>query len=453
MPNSNAIATSRNTRPAPAALLIRGGRVIDPAGGRDGRYDVLVENGRISAIGEPGSLDPAQLAMPGMSEETPVLDASGLIVAPGFVDMHVHLREPGFEYKETIETGCRAAVAGGVTSVACMANTDPVNDNAAVTQYILEKARKAGFANVFPIGAVSVGLAGERMAEFGEMVEAGIVAVSDDGMPVVDSALMRRALEYARMFHLPVIVHEEDPGLCCGAVMHEGGMSVRLGLKGMPSAGESVMVARDIELLRTSKGRLHIAHISCAEAVEMVRRAKAEGLDVTAEATPHHFILDDTAVESYNTNAKMKPPLRSVGDVEAVRRGLADGTIDAIATDHAPHHRDEKVCEFDKAAFGIVGLETMLPLSLELVRRGCIDLGRMIDAMSVRPSRVLGIGRGSLAVGAVADIVVFDPEREWTLHADAMATKSRNTPFEGWKLKGKAVWTLVGGTVVWEDAR
>ncbi|MFN2377782.1 MAG: dihydroorotase [Candidatus Binatia bacterium] len=432
-------------------MLIRGGRLVDPATGRDGLFDILVEDGLVAAVGEPGSLDPAQLAMPGMEGPAPVLDATGFVVAPGFVDMHVHLREPGFEYKETIETGVRAAVAGGVTSVACMANTDPVNDNAAVTMYILEKARKAGLANVFPIGAVSVGLAGERMAEFGEMVEAGIVAVSDDGMPVIDSALMRRALEYARMFGLVVIVHEEDPGLCCGAVMHEGRVSVRLGLKGMPSAGESVMVARDIELLRITGGRLHIAHISCAEAVDMVRRAKAEGLDVTAEAAPHHFMLDDTAVEAYNTNAKMKPPLRSAADVEAVRRGLADGTIDAIATDHAPHHRDEKACEFDKAAFGIVGLETMLPLSLELVRRGYFDLSRMVDALSTKPAKVLGIGRGTLEPGAPADIVIFDPERQWTLRADAMVTKSRNTPFDGWTLKGKAIRTLVGGVVVWED--
>lgn len=451
MATTTGIATSRNARTAAASVLIRGGRLVDPACGRDGLFDVLVEDGRVAAVGAPGTLDPAQLAMPGIEGPAPVIDAAGLVVAPGFVDMHVHLREPGFEYKETIETGCRAAAAGGVTSVACMANTDPVNDNAAVTQYIMQRAEKAGYANVFPIGAVSVGLAGEHMAEFGEMVEAGIVAVSDDGMPIVDSALMRRALEYARMFNLPVIVHEEDPGLCCGAVMHEGKTSVRLGLKGMPSAGEAVMVARDVELARTTGGRLHIAHISCAEAVEMVRRARTEGLDVTAEAAPHHFMLDDSAVEAYNTNAKMKPPLRSAADVEAVRRGLADGTIGAIATDHAPHHRDEKVCEFDKAAFGIVGLETMLPLSLELVRGGYISLSRMVDALSTQPAKVLGIGRGTLAVGSPADIVIFDPERPWTLKAEAMATKSRNTPFDGWKLKGKAIRTLVGGIVVWEE--
>ncbi len=443
--------TTRNQRnTAPPALLVRGGHLVDPVSGRDGLFDVLIEHGRVVGVGSPGSLDPAQLAMPGMGSDVPVIDARGLIVAPGFVDMHVHLREPGYEYKETIETGTRAAVAGGVTSVACMANTDPVNDNASVTKYIIDKGAEAGYANVYPIGAVSVGLKGERMAEFGKMVEAGIVAVSDDGMPVADSSLMRRALEYARMFDIPVIVHEEDPGLCCGAVMNEGTVSVRLGLRGMPSAGESVMVARDIELARATRGRLHIAHISCAEAVEMVRRAKAEGLAVTAEAAPHHFILEESAVDGYNTNAKMKPPLRTARDVEAVRQGLADGTIDAIATDHAPHHRDEKVCEFDKAAFGILGLETMLPLSLELVRAGYLSMTRLIDALAPAPSRILGIERGTLEPGAVADLVLFDPEREWTLTAATMVSKSRNTPFDGWKMKGRVVRTLVGGVTVWE---
>ncbi|HYC01500.1 MAG TPA: dihydroorotase [Candidatus Limnocylindrales bacterium] len=431
--------------------LIRGGRVVDPATGRDGKLDLLIEDGRISAIGAPGSLDPAQLMMPGVAPALPIIDATGLIVAPGFLDMHVHLREPGFEYKETIETGTRAAVAGGVTSVACMANTDPVNDNAAVTKYIQERGLIAGYANVYPIGAVSLGLKGERMAEFGEMVEAGIVAVSDDGMPIDDSALMRRALEYARMFDLPVIAHEEDSGLCCGAVMNEGAVSVRLGLRGMPSAGESVMVARDIELVRATGGKLHIAHISCAEAVEMVRRAKADGLPVTAEAAPHHFILDESAVLGYNTNAKMKPPLRGRRDVEAVREGLADGTIDAIATDHAPHHRDEKVCEFDKAAFGIVGLETMMPLALALVRDGYLTLSRAIEAMSAAPARILSVDRGTLAVGAAADVTIFDPNREWRLSADQMMTKSRNTPFDGWTMTGKVVRTIVGGATVWQE--
>ncbi|HYC56497.1 MAG TPA: dihydroorotase [Candidatus Binatia bacterium] len=443
--------TAAGVRPALLGkVLIRGGRVVDPACGRDCRCDVLIEDGRIAAVGAYGTLDPAQLSMPGMPAGIPVIDATGLLVVPGLVDMHVHLREPGFEYKETIETGTRAAVAGGVTSVACMANTDPVNDNAAVTKYIQERALLAGYANVYPIGAVSLGLKGEHMAEFGEMVEAGIVAVSDDGMPIDDSALMRRALEYARLFDLPVIAHEEDSGLCCGAVMNEGAVSVRLGLRGMPSAGESVMVARDIELVRATGGRLHIAHISCAEAVDMVRRAKAEGLPVTAEAAPHHFTLDDSAVLGYNTNAKMKPPLRTRRDVEAVREGLADGTIDAIATDHAPHHRDEKVCEFDKAAFGIVGLETMLPLTLALVRDGYLTLSRAIEAMSAAPARILSIDRGTLAVGAAADIALIDVDGQWRLSAEAMMTRSRNTPFDGWTMKGKVVRTIVGGATVWE---
>ncbi len=432
---SNSEATGR--------IVITGGRVVDPSSGHDGLADVLVEDGLMGGIGKPGDFD---------LEGASVIDAGGKIVSPGFVDMHVHLREPGQEHKETILTGCTAAVTGGVTSVACMANTNPVNDSGAVTRYILEKAAEARLANVFPIGALSVGLAGEKMAEFGEMREAGIVAVSDDGRPVMDSGLMRHALEYSKMFGLPVIAHEEDCGLCGDGVMNEGAVSVRLGLRGMPAAGESVMVARDIELARASGGRLHIAHVSCGEAVQMVRHAKKDGIRVTAEAAPHHFILDETAVEGYNTNAKMKPPLRSRADVEAVRQGLADGTIDAIATDHAPHHRDEKVMEFDSAAFGIVGLETMLPLSLALVSEGVISLARMIDAMSVAPARILGIERGTLQTGRPADVVVFDPDEEWICRAEALASKSQNTPFDRAKMKGRAVCTVVGGRIVSGDA-
>ncbi|RMD83152.1 MAG: dihydroorotase [Candidatus Dadabacteria bacterium] len=421
-------------------MLIRGGTVVDPANARHERADVLIADGRIAAVDRPGAIP---------SEGCEVIDATGQIVAPGFVDMHVHLREPGYEYKETVATGCMAAVAGGVTSVACMPNTNPVNDNGAVTKYIIDKAALARLANVFPIGAVSVGLAGERLAEFGEMHEAGIVAVSDDGRPIMNSALMRRALEYARMFGFPVIAHEEDLHLCEGGVMHEGLTSIRLGVRGLPSAGEAVMVARDIELVRCTGGRLHVAHVSTAEAVEMIRRAKEEGLAVTAEATPHHFTLDERAVEGFNTNAKMYPPLRSRRDVAAVQRGLADGTSDAIATDHAPHHRDEKGVEFDRAAFGVVGLETSLPLALDLVRKGILDLSRMIEAMSLAPARILGIERGTLSVGAVADVVIFDPEREWRVEAAKLTSKGKNTPFDGWTMKGRATRTIVGGRSVW----
>jgi dihydroorotase len=421
-------------------VVISGGNVIDPVELKQSPGDLLLEDGLISAIDKPGSFD----SLEGVSR----LDAKGKFVAPGLVDMHVHLREPGFEYKETIATGTRSAVAGGVTSVACMANTDPVNDNASVTKFIIERAEVAGLANVFPIGAVSKKLAGVELAEMGGMFEAGIVAVSDDGMPIMNSELMRRALEYARMFNLPVIVHEEDTCLCSDGVMNEGAVSMRLGLKGLPSAGESVMVARDIELARATGGRLHVAHISCKDAVDMVRRAKREGLSVTAEASPHHFTLDESAVDGYNTNAKMKPPLRTRADVEAVREGLADGSIDAVATDHAPHHRDEKVVEFDRAAFGIVGLETMLPLTLGLVRDGVLSLERAIEAMTLAPSRILGLDRGTLAIGAAADIVVFDRDCRWPLVASELHSKSHNTPFDGSEMCGKAVFTLVGGRLL-----
>jgi dihydroorotase len=424
-------------------MLIRGGNVVDPARGFSQPADVLITDGRIDAVDKPGAI---------ATDGADVVDAAGCFVAPGFIDMHVHLREPGYEYKETVATGCLSAVVGGVTSVACMANTSPVNDNGAVTKYIIDKARLAGLANVFPVGALSVGLLGESLAEIGEMFEAGIVAVSDDGRPVMNSSLMRHALEYTKMFGIPIIAHEEDLDLCGAGCMNEGLVSIRLGLEGIPSVGESVMVARDIELARYTGGRLHVAHLSTAESVEMVRRAKNDGLDVTAEATPHHFMLDDTAVETYNTNAKMYPPLRNVRDVEAVRAGLADGTIDSIATDHAPHHRDEKASEFDAAAKGIVGLETVLPLSLELVRSNVLSIERMIEALSSAPARNLGLERGTLARGATADVVVFDADRKWRLDAAELASKSKNTPFDGWDMQGKVVRTIVAGRSVWEDA-
>ena len=424
-------------------FLIRGGHVVDPSTDHDGLADVLVEGTTIAAVDKPGAI-----AIDGLE----TIDASGLYVTPGFVDMHVHLREPGYEYKETVATGCMSAVVGGVTSVACMANTDPVNDNAAVTKYIIDKGELAGLANVFPVGAVSVGLKGERLSEIGEMFEAGICAVSDDGMPVMDSNLMRRALEYARMFAIPVIAHEEDLNLCCGGCMNEGETSIRLGIPGLPSVGESAMVARDIELARYTEGRLHIAHLSTAESVEMVRRAKQDGLNVTAEATPHHFTLDETSVIGYNTNAKMYPPLRTERDVAAVRRGLGDGTIDTIATDHAPHHRDEKSSDFQNAAKGIVGLETSLPLTLQLVDQGVLTLLQAVRALSTAPAQNLAIGRGTLAAGAPADIAIFDTETRWTLDAAELASKSSNTPFDGWEMKGKVKRTIVGGRSAWEDA-
>ena len=431
-------------RPQAKRTLIRGGRVIDPASRFDGQADLLIEGDRIVARDVPGKI-PVNGA--------DVVDAKGRIVVPGLIDMHVHLREPGYEYKETIATGGLSAVVGGVTSVACMPNTAPVNDNAAVTQYIIERARRAGLANVFPVGALSVGLQGKQLAEFGEMCEAGIVAVSDDGMPVMDANLMRRALEYARMFDLLVIAHEEDTDLCGSGAMNEGVTSARLGLPGLPAVGESAMVARDVEIARYSGGRLHIAHLSTAESVEIVRRAKHDGIAVTAEASPHHFTLDETACEGYNTNAKMYPPLRTARDVQAVREGLADGTIDTIATDHAPHHRDEKAVHFEDAARGIVGLETLLPLSLALVRDGVMTLPAMIAALTVAPAKALGIERGTLAVGAVADVSVLDLEREWTLDSAELASKSKNTPFDGWTLRGTAVRTIVGGRSVWGETR
>jgi dihydroorotase len=338
-------------------LLVTGGTVVDPVAGRVAAGDVLVVGECIAEVAAPGSLEVA---------DAEVLDARGLLVVPGLVDMHVHLREPGYEYKETIQTGVAAAVAGGFTSVACMANTNPVNDNAAVTQYILDRAKVAGGTRVYPVGAVSQGLEGERLAEIGEMHRAGIVAVSDDGRPLMDAGLMRRALEYTRMFGIPVIAHEEDACLARGGCMNEGVTALRLGLGGVPAAAEEVMVARDIALVRLTRGRLHVAHLSTAGAVALVREAKAQGLAVTAEATPHHLFLTEEAVEGYGTQAKMAPPLRTPADVEALRRGLADGTIDAVATDHAPHHQDEKDCEF-ATANSIVGLETALPLGLRLV--------------------------------------------------------------------------------------
>jgi dihydroorotase len=423
-------------------LIIAGGTVVDPETGRVAGADLLLEDGRIGAVEAPGAFE---------SADADVFDARGLLVMPGLVDMHVHLREPGYEYKETIQTGARAALAGGFTSVACMANTEPVNDSGAVTQYILDRARIAGLARVYPIGALSAGLKGQRLAEIGEMHRAGIVAVSDDGRPVMDAALMRRALEYTRMFDLPVIAHEEDEHLAAGGCMNEGVTSLRLGLRGVPAAAEEVMIGRDIALARLTGGRLHLAHISTAGSVALVREAKAQGVGVTAEVTPHHLFLTEEAVEGYGTHVKMAPPLRTRADVDALRAALADGTIDAIATDHAPHHHDEKEVEFDQAANGVVGLETALPLVLRLAAENAVPLPRLVAALTIGPARILKLPAGTLAAGGAADVTLVDPERRWRVEARAFRSKSRNTPFEGWEMAGRAVAVFVGGRLVHDE--
>lgn len=424
------------------SVLIHGGTVIDPVSDLHAELDLLIADGHVAEIAEPGRLS---------AKAEQRIDAAGCWVVPGLIDMHVHLREPGYEYKETVASGAQAAVAGGFTAIACMANTNPVNDNAAVTEYILERAHEANLARVYPIGAVSMGLEGQHLAEIGEMREAGIVAVSDDGMPVSDSALMRRALEYSSMFDLPVIAHEEDCGLACGGVMNEGAVSFRLGLKGMPAAAEEVMVARDIALVERSGGRLHVAHVSTAGSIHSIREAKARSLPVSAEATPHHFTLNEEAVSSYDTNAKMNPPLRTAADVEAVIDALRDGTIEVIASDHAPHHRDEKDVEFEKAANGIIGLETTLPLCLRLVRDAGVSIETVVAALTANPARVLGIPCGRLTPGGLADVTVIDPDYVWTVEPERFHSKSRNTPFAGWQMLGAARATIVGGRVVWQQ--
>jgi dihydroorotase len=364
--------------------------------------------------------------------------------------MHVHLRDPGPEYKEDIVTGTRAAAAGGFTSVACMPNTKPVNDNKTVTAYILDKARREGVVNVFPIGAITQGSKGEAMAEMGELKETGCVAVSDDGHPVANPELMRRALEYARGMGIMVISHAEEKALVGEGVMNEGFTSTELGLKGIPRVAEDIATTRDLMLAEYTGSPIHIAHVSTRGAVRIIREAKARGVKVTCETAPHYFSLTDDAVRGYETNAKMNPPLREADDVAAIKEGLADGTIDAIATDHAPHHLDEKDIEFNLALNGIIGLETSLPLSLELVREGTIGIGTMIEKMSANPAGILGIGRGTLRQGAPADITVIDPDREWTVTAEGLASKSKNSPWLGTTMKGCAAYTIVGGKVVYK---
>lgn len=412
---------------------IKNGRIIDPANRIDRIDDLVIIDGRIAGPDQPA---PANL---------PEIDAQGLWVVPGLTDMHVHLREPGEEYKEDILSGARAAASGGFTGVACMPNTKPVNDCATVTAMIRARAAEAA-VRVYPVGAISLGSEGKQLCEFGEMRAAGIVAVTDDGRPVRDSQLMRRALEYASNFSLPVISHSEEAALSTG-VMNEGPVSTLLGLKGIPTAAEAIMVYREIALAEFTGGQVHIAHVSTAMAVELIRTAKARGVRVTAETAPHYFTLTDEAVIGYDTNTKMNPPLRSAADREAIRAALADGTLDAIATDHAPHSILEKELEFDAAANGIIGLETALPLSLALVRDKVIDTRRLVELLAVNPATILGLPAGSLKVSAAADVTLIDPEQQFVYSADQVVSKSRNTPFLGWTLQGRAVLTMVGGEI------
>lgn len=421
-------------------LLIRHGRVIDPANGFDGIADVLVADGFIAQVGK-------DLDAPGAK----VFDADGMIVAPGFIDMHVHLREPGFEHAETIESGARAAAAGGFTSVCCMPNTKPVNDNATVTNYIIERAKHAAVVNVYPIGAITKGSEGEELAAIGSMKAAGVVAISDDGRPVMNARVMRRAMETAAALDLPVINHCEDLNLSSGGDMHEGEVSTRLGLGGIPAASEDVMVARDILLAELTGARYHAAHLSTRHSMAMVAFAKTRGLPVTCEVTPHHFTLADEDMPAYDPNYKMKPPLRSKCDVSAMLDGLAAGTVDALATDHAPHAGSEKMQEFEKCPFGIIGLETAVGLTMErLVRTGRLTMARMVELYTSGPARVLRLPRGTLSVGAVADITILDERIEWTYDVNKSASKSNNSPFHGVCFRGGPVATIVNGAFVWQ---
>ncbi len=425
-------------------ILIKSARVIDP-GHLDEICDVLIVDDRIDAVQPAGTLEEGP-------DDLRVVPAEGLWLAPGLIDMHVHFREPGQEYKETIRTGSQAAAAGGFASVCTMPNTIPVNDDPAVTHFILQKAAQANLVRVLPVAAVSKGSLGEQLCEFGELKAAGAVGVSDDGLPVMNAQLMRRALEYAAGFGLRVISHCEDTALADGGVMNEGPRATRMGLAGIPNACESVMAIRDIALAQLTGVPVHLAHVSTRETVTAVRRAKQEGIAVSAETAPHYFTLTDAAVEGYDTHAKMNPPLRSEQDRQAIQQGLADGTIDAIATDHAPHTVLEKEVEFDRAANGIIGLETALPLGLKLVAEHILKIEDLIDRMAAAPARILGLERG-VRTGRPADLTLIDPAKAFNVQADAFKSMSRNTPFDGWSLKGKAVMTIVGGRIVYEDMR
>jgi len=426
-------------------LLIQGGHVIDP-GRINGIADVLIEQGKIAAVG-------ANLTAQGKGKNgsVQIIDARHKLVLPGFVDLHVHFREPGFEYKETIKSGTAAAAAGGFTSVCCMPNTQPVNDSQAITEFILEKARIAGNARVYPVGAITKGSEGKELAEIGDLRRAGCVAISDDGQPVMNSLVMRRAMEYALAFDLPVIDHCEDLHLSEGGCMNEGVVSTQLGLQGVPAAAEDVMVSRNLALAELTGARLHLAHLSTAGSVRLVREAKARGIRVTAEACPHHFTLTEEAVRGFNTLAKMNPPLRAWDDVQAIKEGLRDGTIDVIATDHAPHATQEKLQDFAAAPNGIVGLETALSLTLVLVEEGVLTLESAVAKLTKAPARAFSLNAGTLASGVDADVVIVDPQETWEIDPSRFRSKSRNTPFAGWKVKGRVHATLLGGRIVYES--
>ncbi len=427
-------------------LVLRNGRVIDPAGGLDAFADVLIENGIIVDIGTKIEIGSDRL------RQLEEIDASGKWIVPGLIDMHVHLREPGEEYKETIASGTLAAAAGGFTSVACMPNTLPVNDCAAVTQYILEKARAGGSCRVFPVGAISRGLEGKNMSEYGELRAAGVIAVSDDGRPVMNSMLMRRALEYAKTFDLLVISHCEDLGLCGAGIMNEGPVSTRLGMRGVPRAAEEIMVARDILLAELTGSRLHLAHISTAGSVALIREAKRRGIAVSAETAPHYFTLTEELISTFDPVYKVNPPLRSSEDIKALKAGLADGTIDVIASDHAPHSAVEKDLEFEYAANGMIGLESTLPIILGIMREGVLTPMEAVAKVSQNPARVLAIPFGALLKGTAADLTMIDPELKYTIDVNRFKSKSRNCPFDGMEVQGKTVMTLVGGRMVFSDS-
>lgn len=427
-------------------LILKGGRVIDPANGVDGTFDVLIDGGIIEQLGADLPVSGAEVF------EVP----KGAIVVPGLIDVHVHLREPGQEHKETIATGTASAVAGGFTAVACMPNTEPVNDHAGISQFILARARDAGLARVYPIGAVSLGSRGEQLAELGEQKAAGCIAFTDDGRPVASALLMRRALEYAGMLGVPIIDHCEDPSLKGDGVVHEGLHASALGLRGIPGVAESLMVERDVSLAELTGAHVHIAHMSARQSLRAVRAGKERGVRVTCEVAPHHFTLTDEALSGpvkYDTNLKMNPPLREGADRDAMLDGIRDGTVDLIATDHAPHHADEKMVEFDRAPFGIVGLETAVPIVFDrLVHTGRITLSRMIELLSVNPAKVMNLPGGTLAVGAAADVTVLVPDVKTTIRAHELRSRSKNTPFEGWELRGGVAATIVGGQVVYWKA-